>query len=225
MADLAGDAAEAPVRSAAEDEPGADAGGDAHVDQVVDAAGRAEHLLAQGADVGVVLELDGDAEARLHLGRRADAVPAGEDALGGDLARRPVDRRREAHADAQEPVGGDARATQARAHELVGEVEALDRGVVDLGGRPVVGDELAGEIADRHADVLVAEVEPDREAGAGDEREQHRRAPGGPRAVAIPASRSSTTPAWPSSSTSAETVARERPVQRARSVRLDPGWR
>ena len=38
---------------------------------------------------------------------------------------------------------------QARAHELVGEVEALGRGVVDLGGRPVVGDELAGEIADR----------------------------------------------------------------------------
>ena len=50
-------------------------------------------------------------------------------------------------------------------HELLGEVEALGRGVVDLGGREVVDDRLAREIADGDADVLVAEVEPDGERG------------------------------------------------------------
>ena len=136
-----------------------------------------------------------------------------------------MDRRGEAHPDAEHALGHDARAAQARAHELVGEVEALGRRVVDLGGREVLGHELAREVADRDADVLVAEVQADGEPGAGHEREQHRRAPAGARAAATGPSCSSTTPAWPSSSMSAETVARESPVQRARSVRLDPGWR
>ena len=99
-----------------------------HVDEVVDAAGGAEDLLAEGADVGVVLELDRDAEARLHLGRRADAVPAGQDALGRDLARRPVDRRGEAHPDAEQRgrarcprrAGSRARARAARSRLSVG---------------------------------------------------------------------------------------------------------
>ena len=51
----------------------------------------------------------------------------------------------------------------------LGEIEALGRGVVDLGGREVVDDRLAGEIAHGDADVLVAEVEADGERGVGDQ--------------------------------------------------------
>ena len=86
VADLAGHAATPAVRPAVEDEARADARGQPHVDEVVDAARGAEHVLAERADVGVVLELHGDAEPRLHLGRGADAVPAGEDPVGLELA-------------------------------------------------------------------------------------------------------------------------------------------
>jgi hypothetical protein len=75
----------------------------------------------------------------------------------------------------QEPVGRHPRALQRLAHELMREVEALDWRVVDLGGRVVVHDRLARQVAQRHANVLVAEVEPDRERGARDERQQQGR--------------------------------------------------
>ena len=50
--------------------------------------------------------------------------------------------------------------------------------MVDLGGRPFIDDRLAGEVAHGDADVLVAEIQADRERGARNEREQHRWAPG-----------------------------------------------
>ena len=65
-------------------------------------------------------------------------------------------------------------------HELAGEVEALPRRVVHLRGRPVVGDRSSGEVADRDADVLVTEVEADRERRVGNEREEDRRPAGHP---------------------------------------------
>ena len=226
VADLARDAVEAPIRSAPEDEPGADAGGDAHVDQVVDAAGGAEDLLAEGADVGVVLELHGDAEARLHLGRRADAVPAGEDPLGGDLARRSVDRRREAHADAEEPVGARCprhAGSRARARRR-------GRGSPSAAWSTSAGDQSSATSSPERSQIATRmcswpKSSPTAKPAPGTSESSTGGRPVGRGPSPFPASRSSTTPAWPSSSTSAETVARERPVQRARSVRLDPGWR
>ena len=78
----------------------------------------------------------------------------------------------------------------------------------------LVAEEVAGEVADRDAQVLVAHVDADRERGARHERHQHRRA------TAALARRgvledSSTIPARSSSSMNADTVGRERPVSSA----------
>jgi hypothetical protein len=53
----------------------------ANIEQVVDPPGGTECLLAEGADVRVVVERDGDSEASFHLLRRADPAPAREDAI------------------------------------------------------------------------------------------------------------------------------------------------
>ena len=116
----------------AEDQPGADARREADVGEVVDAARRAEHALAERAGVGVVLELDRDAEPRLHLRRRADAVPAGEDPVGVELAAAPVDRRRQAHADAEHAILLDPGVARARC----GRARARGRGSRSARGRP-----------------------------------------------------------------------------------------
>src|SRR5207247_528608 len=79
-------------------------------------------------------------------------------------------------ADAEQPVEADVGPAQRVAYQLLREVQALDRGMVDVGRRPVVDDGLAGEVADRDTDVLVPEVEPDRVGGAWDERERGGRA-------------------------------------------------
>src|SRR5439155_18657944 len=102
--DLAGHPADPLVWRPPQDDPGADAGRQQDVDELVDAARHAEDLLAQRADVGVVLQLDVDAEARLHLRGRLDATPAGQDAVGDEPAGRPVDRRRDAEPDAEDPL-------------------------------------------------------------------------------------------------------------------------
>ena len=88
-----------------------------------------------------------------------------------------IDRRGHAHADAEHARRVHARLAQHALNELAGEVEARLRRVVDRGARPVLGHRAAGEVAERGADVLVAEVEADRERGAGRERDAQRRAP------------------------------------------------
>lgn len=91
--DLARHAVAAAVWLAAQDEAGADSCGKPDVDHVSDAAPGAEDLLAKGAHVGVVGKLYGDAEPVLQLGRRRDAVPARQDAVGLDLAGALIDGR------------------------------------------------------------------------------------------------------------------------------------
>ena len=76
-------------------------------------------------------------------------------------------------------------AGQQPAHELVGEVEAGGRRAVHLGLGPVIGDELSREVAERRADVLVAEVEADRERRPRREPDLERRPPCRPRALAL----------------------------------------
>ena len=82
------------------------------------------------------------------------------------------------HPDTEQLVVSDAGGVQRMANELVCEIEALRRRVVDLRGREIVHDRVTRQIADGNAYVLVAKVEADGERGIGDERKQHRRAAG-----------------------------------------------
>ena len=65
--DLAGGAVPAAVELTAEDDPCSHAGSDREEDEVVDAAGDALPLLAQGGQVDVVLERHREAERALEL--------------------------------------------------------------------------------------------------------------------------------------------------------------
>ena len=102
-----------------------------------------------------------------------------------------------------------------------GEVEALDRRVVDLAGDQSSATGSAGEVADGDADVLVADVEADRERGVGDEREEDRGRPviRGPRLVGRAVLLDDAGPAE-LLDRAVETVARESPCGRASSARL-----
>ena len=79
MADLAGDARRATVGPSVQNQTSSDPGRQPNVDHVLDSTSAAELQLAEGAQVGVVLDLDGEGEAFLHLLGRSDPMPAGED--------------------------------------------------------------------------------------------------------------------------------------------------
>ena len=134
MPDLAGNAQRPVKRAPGENQPSSYSGGEADVHEVVDVAPGAEYLFAERPDIRVVVELDGDTEPLFELGRRSDAMPAGQDAVRLELARGLVDRCRDPEPDAEQLVAADAGAAQRLAEQLVREVEALDRGVIDLGG-------------------------------------------------------------------------------------------
>ena len=68
----------------------------------------------------------------------------------------------------------DLGARERAGDQLLGEVHRLVRGVVDVDRGELVAEQLAGEVADRDAQVLVAHVDADRERRARDERHQHR---------------------------------------------------
>ena len=87
-----------------------------------------------------------------------------------------VDRRREPDAHADHARGVDAGLGEHVGGQPLRDVEARDRVLVDLAGLRAVGHDLAAEVADRGADVAVAEVEPDREGRVGRERDLQRRA-------------------------------------------------
>src|SRR4051812_44889702 len=89
-------------------------------------------------------------------------------------------RRSRAPADA---AGGEAGPLEHGVDELPREVEARLRRAVDVGRGEVQRQRPAGEVAHGGADVAVAHVEADREGGAGDQRQAHRRAAGAAPAV------------------------------------------
>ena len=78
------------VEAAVEHQPGADAGRRPSRRRRRSAASRAPHDLGERAEVGVVLDANGEPELRLHELLRASADPAGQDRRVADL---PVSRR------------------------------------------------------------------------------------------------------------------------------------
>src|SRR5215471_5839228 len=170
--DLTRHAVAAAVRLAAEDQACSDSCREPDVDHVVDGTPGTEDLLPEGAHVGVIGEVHRDTEPVLHLGRRGDAVPAGQDAVRLNLAGALVDGRGEAYAGTEQLPWGHGRLVQGLLGELVRQVQRFGRSVVYIHSGPLLGDGLAGEVADGDADVPVADVDADRERRAGHQGEQ-----------------------------------------------------
>ena len=197
-------------------------GRQAQVGHDVGAAAGAEGRLAQRADVGVVVEVDRQPEALLHLGggveRRPSRAGSAASARGRSRGRSgragPCPRR--ARGRARRRPRRAARSTSAAAVSRASSAARVD---VELreGTRP--GSCRRGRR--RRRAVSVAEVDADHGAGRAVEREEHRRAPALRGRAATPsAARSTTRPAAWRSPTRLETVERLRPVWRAISARL-----
>ena len=176
VAELARDPELPPNALAAEDEPEPDARRQPHVGHLVDALPGAEDVLAERAEVGVVLEAHRQAEPPRHL--RDGSTPPHDGRMPSAKTRpcRASTGAASAIADADHMLAVDLRALERARDSSCGEVHALVRGVVDVDRRVLVAEEVAGEVADGDAQVLVAHVDADRERGARDERHQHRRA-------------------------------------------------
>ena len=132
--------------------PAPDAGGDLDEDRAVVAAADALPVLGQRAEVGVVLDVHGEAELLLGGGAGVDVLPAREDRRRADEV--VGHRGGQAQADvAHRPVRGD--------HGLEHRAGHAERLHVVVAGREVaalLGQQVAGQVADGDRDVAVAEV-------------------------------------------------------------------
>jgi hypothetical protein len=162
--DLPGYAVRAAQQLAAEDETHADTGPDVHEGEVVDLPAVAESAFGQGGGVDIVLHHQRRPERLPQPGQRRRAIPAAQPAgeLHGVTAR-VVDAGTADHGL------GDGRTGHARVvAQQAGQLHQLgdpgpDAGGVGPEGGP--GPDLAGEIGDRAADVLVPDVQAQHEPG------------------------------------------------------------
>ena len=210
----------APVEAAADQESGADARRDLHVDDVGGAARRAEARLGERAQVRVVLDCDRHAQALAQRRRRMDADPAGQDhGRSDDAVRRSIGRA----APSPPPPAGSCR-RRVREH-LVGQlgrrVDRLARGCADPDGV----SRSARTSPDRSATATRTWQWPKSTASAAPARAASAmRMPGRPACGSRPGrgrvGRSARTPWSSSSPTTAEAVVRDSPVWRASAARL-----
>ena len=106
VAELAGQPGVAEEQLAVEDQPGADAAAEHHVDDVARAAPGAVADLGQRAEVRVVAHQDRPAEAPLQLAAGRERAPAGQDRRRAGVAGLAQDRRADRDADADGPGRG-----------------------------------------------------------------------------------------------------------------------
>ena len=176
VADLAGDAAGAAVQPPAEHDAGAEAAGHLDVEHVAGAAGHAVVELGQGAEVGVVVGVDGQAEPALELLARA-AGPASP----GRIPVLTLADRRSSGAGTHMPtacrsVRAQPRGRRAGPDHAGRPVERLGAVGVDVDQGELLGQHLAGAVGDRDPDVPVTDVDAGHPSGRRAERDQHRRA-------------------------------------------------
>jgi hypothetical protein len=176
VADLPRDAARATERAPVEDEARADAGREAQVGHHVGPAAGPERRLAEGADVGVVVEVDRQPEPRLHLGGGVEADPAGQDRLRVHEPALAVDRARQAHAGGEHAAARDAGLLNQLGDQPGGGVERVLRGGVDLELGVALGQDRVREVRDGDPERVVAEVQADDRPRRAVERHEHRRA-------------------------------------------------
>ena len=164
----------AAMQPAVEDQPGADARRDHHVDHVAQAARGAERDLGQRAEVRVVVDRDREVEPPRQLRAHVEVRPVGEDHRVPD---RPgqVDRARDAHPDADHVVAAERGLAEHDVDERDGGVERSGGRVVDVEVELPLGQHRRREVGRGHADVVVAEVDAERRARRRVEPEQRRR--------------------------------------------------
>ena len=183
------------------------------------AASGSEDRLGERADVGVVVDVDRQAEPRRELLRDRHPDPAGQDRGGADGAGRLVDRARQADPRAEQPAAVDAGLGEHLVDQSDRSVERVLRVVVDVEGALRLGEDRVAEVGDRDAEQRMVEVQSQDRAGARVEGQEHGRAPlrRSPRPRVRRARRGGPRPS--SSLTRVETVERARPVRRAMSAR------
>ena len=149
--------------------------------------------------------------------------PSPKDRARGKRAARVVDRARQRHAHADHLPLVHAPLVEHPRDQLGSLLERSVGVLVHVHPGARLGDHGAGEVAHRHADLVVVEVEADGGAGRRVERELRGRAPWRPAGASV---LSTTRPARWSSPITDETVDGDRPVCRAMSARLaGPSWR
>jgi hypothetical protein len=125
------------------------------------AAGAVDEL-PERAEVRVVLEAQRQAEPARQLGSGPNIGPLTQDRRRGDRLRPPVDRRGEAHADAQYAASVDPRLGEQPRHQRRAGVEGRTRSGVHVEIDPALRHDRRREIGNRDTHVPVPEVEPRR---------------------------------------------------------------
>jgi hypothetical protein len=175
--DLPGHAVRAAQQLAAEDQAHANAGADVREGEAVDLAAVPQGAFGQGGGVHVVLYDQRGPERLAQPGQRRRAVPAAQAA--GEVQRVAV---RVVDAGTADHGLGDGGPGHARVGaQQVGQVDQLADPGPDAGGvgsQRGPGPDLAGQVRDRAADVLVAEIKAQDQSGVGPDLVQPGRTPG-----------------------------------------------
>ncbi len=171
VADLARGAARAPVDLPVDHQARADAAGHLDVGEVAQAPAGAPDQLAEGAEVGVVVDVHRHAEALGQLAAGGDAGPAGQDRGGAQRPGLHVDRAGHAQAHADHLVRTEAGLREQPLDQGLGPVEALRGRDVDVHRGALLGEDPVGEVADRDPQVGVAEIDPHHDARVTAERD------------------------------------------------------
>ena len=158
---------------AAQHEAGAEPGADREEDEVLDPASDALPLLADGGEVDVVVDDDGDARAAPRP-RRRSAIPSRPAKLReADDARRELDDAGHADDGAVDQLRGQpvASTSESRSASIASSTAAASAPIeLDVLARP----HLAVEVADRPAQEARAEVEAEHERRFRDRLEEDR---------------------------------------------------
>jgi hypothetical protein len=129
------------------------------------APARAPDELREGSEIGVVLDVHGLPEPALHLGGGVDPDPAGQDRGRPDRAGGSVDRSRQSHSHAEDPLAIDARLLQDPVDQFRRRIESLVGRVVDIQLVPGLRQHLVRQVGDGDAQMGVTEIDPEGESG------------------------------------------------------------
>lgn len=147
------------MKLAADEDTGSDAGAEGYEDKVFDAARGSAPVLANGCEVGVVFDEAGDASFALEHGAEWNVVPVVEIGCGEDDAGVAVGDAGCAGSEVEDLAEG---CSAQSAHGL----EAFDDELADAFGgflfgteeRGPLGDDVAAEVGEHHADAGSADV-------------------------------------------------------------------
>jgi hypothetical protein len=117
--------------------------------------------LGEGSQVGVVVHAHRQSQTPLHLLPHAHPVPAGKDRRGADRSGRLVDRTGKSEADADHLLRFEVPTHEYVFDKRLGRVHPAGKIIVVGHLPPGLGEDLVGEIGDRHGQMALAEVDPD----------------------------------------------------------------